>query len=309
MVLGAVTHVGRVRKENQDFYCALLAPNTAPGIGGVLAVADGMGGHQSGERASQMVIAGVVRSLGKRKAGDPEPAGAPPSASGGGRLDQIRDLVARVNGEVLAAAGTPENRGMGTTLSLAVVEGSTLSVGHVGDSRVYLYRNGSLAQLTTDHSWVAEEVARGALSAEEARQHPRRNLITRAIGIGPAVEPVAFAAELEAGDTILVCSDGLHGMVPDDQIAAVVAGKEPKEAAETLVDMANAAGGSDNVTAVVGRVTSVEPLPAAVWEAPGGRTVAAGRRRESLWELTVLLSPFLLLRWLLRTLLKAFRRR
>ena len=306
LVLGSVTHVGRVRKGNQDAYCALLAPNTPLGVGGVLAVADGMGGHQGGERASQMAMAGVVRLLGKKKPTadrDTLPP-APPDE----RLAQISAVVAQVNSEIFAAANSPETRGMGTTLSLAVIEGSTLSVGHVGDSRVYLHRNGNLAQLTADHSWVAEEVARGALSPEEARNHPRRNLITRAMGIGPEVEPVTFSAELEQGDTLLLCSDGLHGLVRDEQIGAVLSSKAPKEAADVLVDMANTAGGNDNITAVVARVASVVPLPPAVWEDAGGKTLAADEGGGRAWELTVLLFPFLLLRWVLGTMLKVFRR-
>jgi len=275
-------------------------------VGGVLAVADGMGGHQGGERASQMAMAGVVRLLGKGKPrADRDTL---PPASPDERLAQISDVVAQVNSEVFAAANTPETRGMGTTLSLAVIEGSTLSIGHVGDSRVYLHRNGSLAQLTPDHSWVAEEVARGALSPEEARRHPRRNLITRAIGIGPEVEPVTFAAELEQGDTLLLCSDGLHGLVRDEQIGAVLSSKEPKEAADVLIDMANTAGGNDNITVVVARVTSVVPLPPAVWEDAGGKTIADGERGDRAWELTVLLFPFILLGWIARTVLRVFRR-
>ena len=306
LVLGSVTDVGRVRKSNQDAYCALLAPNTPPGVGGVLAVADGMGGHQGGERASQMATAGVRRLLGKARPGV-SPDTVPP-ASPDGRLAQIRDVVTKVNGEVFAAANTPETRGMGTTLSLAVIEGATLSVGHVGDSRVYLLRNGSLAQLTPDHSWVAEEVARGALSPEDARQHPRRNLITRAVGIGPSVEPFTFSAELEQGDTLLLCSDGLHGLVPDEQIGAVLSGKEPKEAADTLIEMANAAGGNDNITAVVARVASVEPLPAAVWEDAGGRTIAGGKGGGLGWEAKVLLFPVRLPWWILRSMFRVFKR-
>jgi len=295
--------VGRVRKANQDAYCALLAPNTPPGVGGVLAVADGMGGHQSGERASQMAVAGVLRLLGKRQAGASRDT-LPPN----GRPAQLRGVVEQVNSEVFAAAATPETRGMGTTLSLAVVEGDTLSIGHVGDSRVYLLRNGNLAQLTPDHSWVAEEVARGAITAEEARTHPRRNLITRAIGIGQTVEPVTLSAELEQGDILLLCSDGLHGMVPDDQISAVLSSEEPKAAAARLVDMANAAGGNDNITAIVARLATAEPLPAEVWEDSGARTVAPGRQESRAWELTVLLSPLLFLRWLVRAPLRLLGR-
>ena len=306
LVLGSVTDVGRVRKSNQDAYCALLAPNTPPGVGGVLAVADGMGGHQGGERASQMATAGVRRLLGKGRPGV-SPDTVPP-ASPDGRLAQIRDVVTRVNSEVFAAANTPETRGMGTTLSLAVIEGSTVSVGHVGDSRVYLLRNGSLAQLTPDHSWVAEEVARGAISPEEARTHPRRNLITRAIGIGPSVDPVALSAELEQDDTLLLCSDGLHGLIRDEQIGAVLSSKEPKEAADTLTEMANAAGGNDNITVVVARVISVEPLPAAVWEDAGGRTIAGGKGGGWGWEAKALLFPVRLPWWILRLIFRVFKR-
>ena len=306
LVLGAVTHVGRVRKANQDAYCALLAPNTPHGVGGVLAVADGMGGHQGGERASQMAVAGLVRLLGKGRPGEDRDT-LPPGFTDW-RSAQIQDVVAQVNKEVFAAADTPETRGMGTTLSLTIIEGSTLTVGHVGDSRVYLHRNGNLAQLTGDHSWVAEEVARGVLTPEEARHHPRRNLITRAIGIGPTVEPVTFAAELEQGDTVLLCSDGLHGLVSDEQIGAVLSSKEPREAADALVEMANAAGGNDNITAVVARVASIEPLPDALWEDAGGRTLAAGGRGGRLWELKVLLFPFILLWWILRSIFRVFKR-
>ena len=305
-VLGSVTHVGRVRKGNQDAYCALLAPNTPLGVGGVLAVADGMGGHQGGERASQMAMAGVVRLLGKKKPNADRDTLPPTSPDE--RLAQISGVVAQVNAEIFAAANSPETRGMGTTLSLAVIEGSTLSVGHVGDSRVYLHRNGNLAQLTPDHSWVAEEVARGALSPEEARKHPRRNLITRAMGIGVEVEPVTFSAELEQEDTLLLCSDGLHGLVRDEQIGAVLSSKEPKEAAEVLVDMANTAGGSDNITVLVARIASVVPLPPAVWEDAGGKTVTADEGDRRPWELAVLLFPFIVLRWVLGTMLKVFMR-
>ena len=306
LVLGSVTDVGRVRKSNQDAYCALLAPNTPPGVGGVLAVADGMGGHQGGERASQMAAAGVRRLLGKARPGPG--ADTVPPASPDGRLAQIHDVVTRVNSEVFAAANTPETRGMGTTLSLAVVEGATLSVGHVGDSRVYLLRSGNLAQLTPDHSWVAEEVARGAISPEDAREHPRRNLITRAVGIGGSVEPFTFSAELEQGDTLLLCSDGLHGLVRDEQIGAVLSGKEPKEAADTLIEMANAAGGNDNITVVVARVASVEPLPAAMWEDAGGRTIAGGKGGGLGWEAKALLLPVRLPWWILRSMFRVFRR-
>ena len=268
-MLGARTDVGRVRKNNEDNYCALLAPNTPRGVGGVLAVADGVGGHQAGERASQMAVEGVTRLLGKNS------ASAGRGASDEQREKQLREAAVKINGDVFAAANTASSRGMGTTLSMAVVEGETVSIGHVGDSRVYLQRNGTLTQLTPDHSWVAEEVARGAITPEEATRHPRRNLLTRAVGTQSAVEPTTLSVSLERGDTLLLCSDGLHGLVKDHRIAAVLSSKEPDEAAKVLVDMAISAGGTDNVTVIVAKVVSVDPLPNELWDDPNVATVTA----------------------------------
>ena len=268
-MLGARTDVGRVRKNNEDNYCALLAPNTPRGVGGVLAVADGVGGHQAGERASQMAVEGVTRLLGKNS------ASAGRGMSPKQREKQLSEAAVKINGDVFAAANTASSRGMGTTLSMAVVEGDTVSIGHVGDSRIYLHRNGALAQLTPDHSWVAEEIARGAMTPEEGARHPRRNLLTRAVGTQPAVEPTTLSVSLEPGDMLLLCSDGLHGLVKDERIAAVLSSKEPGQAAQVLVDMANSAGGTDNVTAIVAKVVSVDLLPDKLWGDSNVETVTA----------------------------------
>lgn len=268
-MLGARTDVGRVRQNNEDNYCALLAPNTPRGVGGVLAVADGVGGHQAGERASQMAVEGVTRLLGKNS------ASAGRGLSVKQREKQLREAAIKINGDVFAAADTVSSRGMGTTLSIAVVEGKTVSIGHVGDSRVYLQRNGSLKQITPDHSWVAEEIERGTMTREEAARHPRRNLLTRAVGTQPEVEPSTLSVSLEPGDILMLCSDGLHGLVKDDRIAAVLSSKEPDQAVKVLVDMANSAGGTDNVTVIVAKVVSVDPLPDELWGDANVETVTA----------------------------------
>ena len=288
IVLGAISDTGKVRQNNEDSFCALLAPNTPRGVGGVLAVADGVGGHAAGEKASRMAVEGVVRLLGK---GQPSASSV---TSPDGRLRHMHDALTRINGEVFAAASAPETRGMGTTLSVAIVEGPSLWGGHLGDSRIYLYRDGTLSQLTPDHSWVAEEVARGAITAEDARRHPRRNLLTRAVGTQAEVEPTTLSAQLQQGDTLLLCSDGLHGLVTDDRIAAVLSSKEPDEAAKVLVNMANTAGGTDNVTVVVARIVSALALPASLWEEGSVKTVAAGASKGGSRLLAVLLFPLLL---------------
>jgi protein phosphatase len=178
----------------------------------------------------------------------------------------VGDVVREINSRVFAEASQdPAGSGMGTTLSVAVVASDRLFIGHVGDSRAYRLSSGELTQLTPDHSWVAEEVARGAMTPEEANNHPRRNIITRAVGAGPDVEVFTSVVELVASDTLLLCSDGLHGLVTEDRIKAVLESKPPEEAAEVLVDMANTAGGIDNIAVVVARVLSIAPSPPELW--------------------------------------------
>ncbi len=168
---------------------------------------------------------------------------------------------------------------MGTTLSVALIEGNTVFVGHIGDSRIYLQRGGALTQLTPDHSWVAEEVARGNITQQEAATHPRRNLLTRAVGIGNIVEPATLSYPLEAGDLLLLCSDGLHGLVSNATIAGVLSDYEPAHAAKEFIRLANSAGGTDNVTAVVAGVLSIEPPSDSLWEGGSAATVSSSIAR------------------------------
>lgn len=248
IVLGSMTHVGMTRSANQDAFCAILAPNAPPGTDALLAVADGMGGHQGGEVASAMAIQVLVRRLA------PGESEAVAQATQEGRISIMEEVVRQVNAEVHQASKRPETKGMGTTLTAAILIGSSLIIGHVGDSRLYLIRNGQLRQLSPDHSWVAEEVARGAITPEEARVHPRRNIVTRAIGTAAKVDPFTAAVEVEEGDSLLLCSDGLHSLVSDDEIARTIASQSPQEASQSLVNRANELGGHDNITVIVARV-------------------------------------------------------
>ena len=247
--LGYETHIGMVRSSNQDSFCALLAPDAPLGSDALLAVADGMGGRPAGDVASALAIEKLLSHL--------QDADKRQALDDGQRAGLLGEAMHALNLDVFQAATKPETRGMGTTLTVAMVAGSSLVIGHVGDSRVYLLRGGQLHQPSTDHNWAEEEIRRGHLTRDAARTHPGRNMLTRAIGTSPQVEVDVLALRAQAGDTVLLCSDGLHGLVPDEDISAVLQAQPPPEAAKTLVDEANRRGGHDNVTVVIARIGSV----------------------------------------------------
>jgi protein phosphatase len=224
----SLTDTGRKRRHNEDAY--VVEPP-------LFAVADGMGGAQAGELASSLAAAALKDVQ--------EPAGG-----GEARVDE---LIQQANRRVYerqsqdAAAS-----GMGTTMTVALVEDGRVAIGHVGDSRAYLIRGRSLEQLTEDHSLVAELVRSGKLSPEEAEGHPQRSVITRALGTDPDVDVDTFSVETRAGDLFLICSDGLTSMVDDDTIMTEVDRNRDdlKSAAKALVRAANNGGGEDNITVV-----------------------------------------------------------
>ncbi len=247
---GMATDVGRLRAVNED---SILTAEP------VFAVADGMGGHAAGEVASQVALASMQEQL------------AP------GVDHTIEDLVEAVQAANRAiyqrALDDPNLRGMGTTLTgVAVVQrdgADRLAVVNVGDSRTYVVQDGILHQITRDHTYVEDLVAAGEITAEEARFHPRRHIITRALGIDPEVQVDAWEAVPGPGDRYLVCSDGLFNEIDDGQIAAVLTGTEdPQEAADKLVELANAAGGRDNVSVVVVDVAADPPESGATEAVP-----------------------------------------
>ena len=252
ITLGSLSHVGMKRAGNEDSYCALVHPNTPTGTEMLLAVADGMGGRQAGEVASALATQGLVERLSRAAASHQTPTVA--------LLPEglLKEVVQEVNAEVLRAAARPNTRGMGTTLTAALLAGSVLSIAHVGDSRAYLLRDGKLHQITQDHNWVAEEVARGALTPQQARQHPGRNVLTRALGTVPSVDVDSVSVEVRGGDALLLCSDGLHSLVSDDEITETLAGEEPQQACQSLVERANALGGHDNITVVAARIDGLK---------------------------------------------------
>lgn len=237
------SHVGLVRTGNEDAF--LVAPP-------LFAVADGLGGHQSGEIASSIAIDTLLES-------------APRAAD----AKSLGRAARRANSAVIEAAESGRGRsGMGTTLTAAMIDGTRLAVAHVGDSRAYLLHFGALEQLTQDHSMVADLVRQGQLTAEESRVHPNRSVITRALGSDPNMLVDTFEVEAAGGDRLLLATDGLTSMVDDDQIARILASEpSPQQAVDALIDRALTAGGHDNVTAVVvdiGKAPHRQPKP------PGG---------------------------------------
>jgi protein phosphatase len=262
-----LTDPGKVRPSNEDnFLVADLSrtlriqqtslPQAATfqgrSRGHVLLVADGMGGHAAGEVASALSVEAVesfvvelLRRFSNLQASDEH-----------GVISDLRQAVCQADARIVEEVALhPELAGMGTTLTMAFSSGSRLFVIHAGDSRCYLFRNGSLEQLTEDHTVVAEMVGRGEISAEQARHHPHRHVVTNVLGGGHAgVRVDVQRVSLEPGDVLLLCSDGLTDMLDDDRIAATLAAEpEPEAVCERLVAQANEAGGQDNITAVVAR--------------------------------------------------------
>lgn len=244
----ALTDTGRRRLQNEDtFVCE-------PPL---FAVADGMGGAQAGELASRLAAAAIE----ERAAGDRgEPA--------------VAGLVREANSRIFEhARRDPAVAGMGTTITIVLVdeEAGSAAIGHVGDSRAYRVRAGSLEQLTSDHSLVAELVRSGRLTEDEAASHPHRSVITRALGTDEDVEVDTHTVELEPGDLLVLCSDGLTSMVRDEAILALTgaAGADPGAVTDALVAAANAAGGEDNITVVAFEVTEGDPPARPALAAPG----------------------------------------
>jgi PPM family protein phosphatase len=228
------TDPGRKRRQNEDAF--VVRPP-------LFAIADGMGGARAGEIASALA-AGALNESGTRSGGE----------------DRVKELVQEANRRVHErAANDPATSGMGTTMTVALVEpGGDITFGHVGDSRGYVLRGDSLEQLTDDHSLVAELVRRGELSASDAEVHPQRSVITRALGTDPDVDVDAFTVHPEPGDIYLLCSDGLSDMVPGETIEEVLLANRSDldGAAKALVRAANRGGGDDNITAVLFEIVS-----------------------------------------------------
>ena len=231
MIVSARTDVGLVRSNNEDSYL-LLAPH-------VFAVADGMGGHAAGETASEMTVAKIRQS------------------AGAGDLQEAIDLAAAIEAANLAiyrrAQSESALQGMGTTATAILLEGLKVHWAHVGDSRLYHFFAGGFRQVTSDHTLVGEMARSGSLTPQEAKTHPRRNLLTRAVGTGESLLVEQGSFELNQGDYLLLCTDGLTGVVSEEEFRDVLqdAASDLEGKADKLLDLAKAGGAPDNVTFIL----------------------------------------------------------
>ncbi len=240
----ARTDVGMIRSGNEDNYAVNAGIDR-----GLFIVADGMGGHAAGEVASEMAVQIIelelasVRDLGDR-----------------GAAERVKDALRKANRNIHDRTITEtDKQGMGTTASVLLVSHTRYLIGQVGDSRVYLLRDGALHQITKDHSYVQEQVDAGFLTPEQARYHPYSNVITRCVGASPEVEPDVYQGDVRLGDLFLVASDGLTGMVDDRRLQMLLLSRaEPERKVHALISEANGRGGLDNITAIVVQIAPDE---------------------------------------------------
>lgn len=244
--IAGATDVGVVRRVNQDAYGRFDDASRGETL---LIVADGLGGHRGGEVASRLAVDLVGEQI---SAGEEEPA------------VRLTRAIAFANDDILKRASKDRTlKGMGTTVvCLLIAESGRSYVAHVGDSRLYRLRGGRMEVMTEDHSLVAALVREGVLSPEEARSDPRRNQILRALGVRDDIEIEVAPVSLQPGDAYLLCSDGLHGMIEDEEIMRLASGgDDPQVAVDALIAAANAAGGTDNVTCLLARLPDPTQFP------------------------------------------------
>ena len=237
MNYSVLTDIGRARSQNQD---AVFATDEAVGsLPNLFVVADGMGGHKAGEYASNQAIALVKREVASDTESEP--------------VQIINQGITTANNSIYEEAAQDATKsGMGTTMVVATIFDHHMCVGNVGDSRLYVYREGQLQQITQDHSVVGEMVRKGEMPKEQARNHPKRNLITRAVGAEKEIRVDFFDETLADGDLVLMCTDGVTSMVEEKQIEEVLAsGVSLQEKANRLVELANDNGGRDNITIII----------------------------------------------------------
>jgi protein phosphatase len=233
----SITDVGIRRETNQDYmYTSEMPVGNLPNL---FLVADGMGGHAAGDYASRFTVEKITEAV--AKSGFCEPVAV------------MKEAIAYANTRLLEEANAdPGKQGMGTTLVTASIMGGRLFASNVGDSRLYVINQEGITQITRDHSLVEEMVRMGEMDKEDAKDHPDKNIITRAIGVLADVSADFFELELKAGDMVLMCSDGLTNMVQDQEIRRIVLGqRDIVEKAEKLVETANRNGGRDNITVVL----------------------------------------------------------
>jgi len=246
LFVAARSDVGMIRAGNEDSFFAEANEKR-----GLFIVADGMGGHAAGEVASEMAVQIISREL----AGITEINNGDNAAA-----VKVAEAVKKANSKIYERTITEvDKQGMGTTASVLILTGSRYLIGQVGDSRVYLLRDGKLRQLTKDHSYEQRQVDAGFLTPEQARYHPYSNVITRCVGASDSVEPDTYNGDVKTGDVYLVASDGLTGMVDDRRLQQLLFSRAtPGRVVDALISEANGRGGLDNITAIVVQVTAAE---------------------------------------------------
>jgi PPM family protein phosphatase len=301
--IAGLTDSGRLREMNEDHWAHSTLPS-----GELVMVADGMGGHRTGEVASSLATEALLLGM-------QELPGTPPEA--------LPRAMQRSNFAVYQqSARRAESRGMGTTMTAVLIDGNAAVIGHVGDSRAYLVRGDTITQLTRDHSWVAEKVRQGLITESEARDHKWRNVITNALGSRPQLRLDLFGVDLRDGDLLLLCSDGLSNMLTDEEMLELIrneASTPLERLSQKMVDAANEAGGPDNISVVLVKVKRAvprrkqyplpllgrDPAPAVeelpmdskdtfVYD-PAMPEGASGPRRNQTWMLVVLLILYVVL--------------
>lgn len=231
------SNIGVKRKVNQDAYLAANFEKDGKSCY-IFAVADGLGGHRSGEIASKMAVDYIKSNI--SEIGDYTDYG------------QVNAFVNQINAQILGASlGDPELRGMATTLTMAIVDGDDLILAHVGDSRAYRITSTEVEQLTKDHSLVQALVDEGRLSKLQAKNHPQKNVITRALGTDTVVRTDLYEYKIRKGDFFLICSDGLYNLVNEGLMQKIVLNCAMEDAAEELINTANRNGGNDNITVII----------------------------------------------------------
>ena len=246
---GGVTDVGRVRTNNEDCFRIVTALN-------LFVLSDGMGGEAHGEIASALAVETVVKHCQDAEANPAARVLGQTQPGWSAKTKRLSTALHLANKNIFKSAEEhPDQHGMGATLTAAWIDGAKLSVAHVGDSRAYLLRGGTLLQLTRDHSLVAEQVRRGMLTVAQAEESDMQSVLLRALGAQPEIEVDAEEHVLFPRDVLILCSDGLTRMVPEPEIAGVLqAETSPTRAAEELISLANERGGPDNITVVVVRL-------------------------------------------------------
>ncbi len=237
----SITDIGVMRKVNQDYIYTSEQP--VGHLPNLFLVADGMGGHNAGDYASKVTVETIVEHIAASAESDP--------------VKVLGEAIRQANRLVRSLAGqSPEMDGMGTTVVAASCDGNRLSVANVGDSRLYVVNDREIRQITRDHSWVDEMVLRGGIRREDARNHPKKNIITRAVGAEEEIQADFFNVQLNGGDIVLMCTDGLTNMLEDERIRMIMAqASDLVEKTENLVRAANDNGGRDNISVIL-----IEPM-------------------------------------------------